>query len=80
MGLQFEWDEEKEKINIVKHGIDFKTASHVFLDQNRLEFLMRSIVLLRRTVYNDWNCRRDTDCCIYGTGGSIANHIRESSN
>ena len=38
MGLQFEWDEEKEKINIAKHGIDFKTASHVFLDQNRLEF------------------------------------------
>ena len=26
MGLQFEWDEEKEKINIVKHGIDFKTT------------------------------------------------------
>ena len=24
MGLQFEWDEEKEKIYIVKHGIDFK--------------------------------------------------------
>ena len=38
MGLQFEWDEEKEKITIAKHGIDFKTASHVFLDQNRLEF------------------------------------------
>ena len=38
MGLQFEWDEEKEKNNIVKHGIDFKTASHVFLDPNRLEF------------------------------------------
>ena len=37
MGLQFEWDEEKEKNNIVKHGIDFKTASHVFLDPNRLE-------------------------------------------
>ena len=38
MDLRFEWDEEKEKINIIKHGIDFKTASHVFLDLNRLEF------------------------------------------
>ena len=34
----FEWDEEKEKINIAKHGIDFATASHVFLDPDRLEY------------------------------------------
>ena len=38
MKLQFEWDEEKEKINISKHGIDFEIASHVFLDPNRLEY------------------------------------------
>ncbi len=38
MTLQFEWDEEKEKINIKKHGIDFTIASHVFLDPNRLEY------------------------------------------
>ena len=38
MGLQFEWDEEKERINIAKHGIDFSTASHVFLDPDRLEY------------------------------------------
>ena len=37
MDLQFEWDEEKEQINIAKHGIDFVTASHVFLDPDRLE-------------------------------------------
>ncbi len=37
MDLQFEWDELKEQINITKHGIDFATASHVFLDPNRLE-------------------------------------------
>ena len=36
--LEFEWDEEKERINIAKHGIDFETASHVFLDSNRLEY------------------------------------------
>jgi uncharacterized DUF497 family protein len=38
MKLQFEWDEEKERINISKHGIDFETASHVFLDPNRMEY------------------------------------------
>ena len=38
MSLQFEWDEEKERINISKHGIDFITASHMFLDPNRIEY------------------------------------------
>ena len=38
MNLKFEWDEEKEKINIAKHGIDFEIASHVFLDPNRREY------------------------------------------
>lgn len=38
MELQFEWDEGKERINIAKHGIDFVTASHVFLDPDRLEY------------------------------------------
>ncbi len=35
--MQFEWDEQKEQINIVKHGIDFSTAAYVFRDENRLE-------------------------------------------
>ena len=35
--MQFEWDDEKEKINIIKHGIDFSTAALVFGDENRLE-------------------------------------------
>ncbi len=37
MKLEFEWDTEKEKVNISKHGIDFETASHVFFDENRIE-------------------------------------------
>ena len=36
--MLFEWDDNKEKINIVKHGIDFSTAAHVFQDENRIEF------------------------------------------
>ena len=37
MKIKFEWDEEKEVANIKKHGIDFKSASFVFLDMNRIE-------------------------------------------
>lgn len=33
----FEWDENKDKANIVKHGLDFTTAARVFLDENRIE-------------------------------------------
>ena len=35
--MVFEWDDEKEKINIQKHGIDFRTASRVFFDESRIE-------------------------------------------
>ena len=35
--MRFEWDEKKEEINIQKHGIDFRTASLVFGDDNRIE-------------------------------------------
>ena len=33
----FEWDENKNRININKHGITFKTAAKVFEDENRIE-------------------------------------------
>lgn len=32
----FEWDEEKNKINIKKHGISFEVAVQVFEDCNRI--------------------------------------------
>ena len=32
----FEWDEEKDRINFMKHGIHFRTAVKVFLDPNML--------------------------------------------
>ena len=28
----FEWDEHKNKINVIKHSIDFKLAAEVFSD------------------------------------------------
>lgn len=35
--MLFEWDDNKEKKNIIKHGIDFSTAALVFRDKNRIE-------------------------------------------
>jgi len=40
-GLPFEWDENKEKINIRKHGISFDEAALVFFDDVRYELYDR---------------------------------------
>ena len=32
MELQFEWDEQKGKLNLKKHSIDFEEAKNVFRD------------------------------------------------
>ena len=34
--IMFEWDEEKERENFIKHGIHFSTAAKVFLDPHKL--------------------------------------------
>ncbi len=34
----FEWDENKRKYNLGKHGIDFIDAIAIFDDPNRIEF------------------------------------------
>ena len=33
-----EWDDNKNQINIQKHGISFETASLVFADEERIEY------------------------------------------
>ena len=35
--MKFEWDKAKNRLNRVKHGIDFATAALVFGDEERLE-------------------------------------------
>ena len=35
--LNFEWDEDKNQLNLKKHGIDFETAMLVFNDLQRIE-------------------------------------------
>ena len=36
--FSFVWDEEKNRSNVKKHGVDFKTAALVFHDDLRLEY------------------------------------------
>ena len=36
-GLRFEYDPEKNRKNIEKHGISFKNAARVFFDYDRIE-------------------------------------------
>ena len=36
-GLTFEWDEDKEKKNIKKHGVNFSIAARIFFDDNLLQ-------------------------------------------
>lgn len=35
--MNFEWDMEKNKANIKKHGVAFEMAAKVFLDEKRIE-------------------------------------------
>ena len=35
--MEFEWDEQKEELNIKKHHISFNIAKQIFNDINRIE-------------------------------------------
>ncbi len=35
--MDFEWDDKKSRANLSKHGIDFKTATKLWRDENRVE-------------------------------------------
>jgi uncharacterized DUF497 family protein len=39
--VSVEWDENKNAINIKKHGLSFETAALVFADENRIEYYDR---------------------------------------
>ena len=38
VALRFEWDEQKEKANIRKHGVSFNEARTVFYDEYAIQF------------------------------------------
>lgn len=37
-GMHFEYDDEKNRKNIEKHGISFKSAARIFFDYDRIEY------------------------------------------
>jgi len=37
MDFKFEWDEEKNAVNLMKHGVSFMTAKMVFHDPKRVD-------------------------------------------
>ena len=43
MAVYFEWDETKNRTNIVKHGISFETAKLVFDDPDVVSFPERNV-------------------------------------
>ena len=47
--MQFEWDDEKSRINKTKHVIDFDTARGLWNDSNRVE-IHTSYPLENRTI------------------------------
>lgn len=49
-GMIFEYDEEKNRKNIEKHGISFKTAARIFFDYDRIEFLMKKTVNMKNAL------------------------------
>ena len=36
--MEFEWDENKNKSNQLKHGISFEEATKIFDDEKRIEY------------------------------------------
>ena len=36
--MKYEWDEEKDRINLKKHGITLKYATKIFLDPYRIDY------------------------------------------
>jgi uncharacterized protein len=41
MWMRFEWDEEKNRANLVKHGVSFQTAKQVFDDPYHVSLMDR---------------------------------------
>lgn len=50
--LKFEWDEEKDRTNQIKHGISFEAARWVFLDEYRIISARKADAKERRRYYD----------------------------
>ena len=63
-GTLVEWDENKNQLNIRKHGISFQTAALVFADEERINTLTGCTVRMKSvTLSSD----AFTACCMLFT-------------
>jgi len=58
--LEFEWDEKKNLINQMKHGVSFEEAAAVFSDKKRVEIYDR-----KHSFFEDrWNVLGLSGLCV----------------
>jgi uncharacterized DUF497 family protein len=55
--LEFEFDPEKSRVNLEKHGIDFLQAQSLWLDENRVEIPARTEDEPRALLIAKWDGR-----------------------
>lgn len=48
--LSFAWDDNKEQIDMKKHGLSFSVAARVFLDPDRSKFMTNYIAQQRTDI------------------------------
>ena len=80
-GMLFEYDEEKNRANIQKHGISFRTAARVFFDYDRIELFdeENSIEEDRYDVIGDTSAGfpQRTDATVIGTVNQFAGEVHD---
>ena len=64
--MLFEYDEEKNRQNIKKHGISFRSAARVFFDYDRIEFYDEE----NSTAEDRYDTIRDTSAGHLNSGSS----------
>jgi uncharacterized DUF497 family protein len=74
----FDWDSTKESLNVLKHGIDFTTASLIWE-----KFALERVDNRRdygEPRYRGWHrTRARPDRCVYATGGGSPDHFGKES-
>jgi uncharacterized DUF497 family protein len=49
--MQFEWDENKNRINTENHGISFYDAQYAFADPKRLILEDENIAMMKNAIF-----------------------------
>lgn len=53
--IQFEWDENKNLLNISKHGVSFMQAKNIFWDEDDLMIWMKNIRCRKKDLpWSEW--------------------------